>query len=117
MKALSDFLRPEFIGRVDEIAVFHALTKADYEKISVLLLTELQQSLEEKPLRLTWTDDVPRWLSEKAEGGSRGARDLRNLIRKEIEDGIASIIIDHAEEDVSAISVEVSDGKIELKYL
>ena len=117
MKALSDFLRPEFIGRVDEVAVFNALTKADYEKISVLLLTELQQSLEEKPLRFAWTDDVPRYLAEKAEGGARGARDLRNLIRKEIEDGIASIIIDHAEENVSAISAEVADGKIELKYL
>ena len=117
MKALSDFLRPEFIGRVDEVAVFNALTKEDYEKIAVLLLTELQQSLEEKPLRLTWTDDVPRLLAEKAEGGSRGARDLRNLIRKEIEDGIASIIIDHAEEDVTAVSAELVDGKIELKYL
>ena len=117
MKALSDFLRPEFIGRVDEVAVFNALTKDDYEKISVLLLTELQQSLEEKPLRFAWTDDVPRYLAEKAEGGARGARDLRNLIRKEIEDGIASIIIDHAEEDISAISAEVNDGKIELKYL
>lgn len=117
MKALSDFLRPEFIGRVDEVAVFNALTKEDYEKISVLLLTELRQSLEEKPLRFAWTDDVPKWLAEKAEGGARGARDLRNLIRKEIEDGIASIIIDHAEENVTAISAEVIDGKIELKYL
>ena len=117
MKALSDFLRPEFIGRVDEVAVFNSLTKEDYEKISVLLLTELQQSLDEKPLRFTWTDDVPKWLAEKAEGGARGARDLRNLIRKEIEDGIASIIIDHAEENVTAISAEVTDGKIELKYL
>ncbi len=117
MKALSDFLRPEFIGRVDEVAVFNALTKEDYEKISVLLLTELQQSLEEKPLRFAWTEDVPKWLAEKAEGGARGARDLRNLIRKEIEDGIASIIIDHAEENVTAISAEVIDGKIELKYL
>ena len=117
MKALSDFLRPEFIGRVDEVAVFNALTKEDYEKIAVLLLTELKESLEEKPLRLSWTDDVPRYLAEKAEGGSRGARDLRNLIRKEIEDGVASIIIDHAEENVSAISAEVEDGKIELKYL
>ena len=117
MKALSDFLRPEFIGRVDEVAVFNALTKEDYEKIAVLLLTELQQSLEEKPLRLTWTDDVPRLLAEKAEGGSRGARDLRNLIRKEIEDGVASIIIDHADENVTAVSVVVEDGKIELKYL
>ena len=117
MKALSDFLRPEFIGRVDEVAVFNALTQEDYEKIAVLLLTELQQSLEEKPLSFRWTDDVPRYLAGKSVGGTRGARDLRNLIRKEIEDGIASIIIDHAEEDVTAVSAELVDGKIELKYL
>ena len=117
MKALSDFLRPEFIGRVDEVAVFNALTQEDYEKIAVLLLTELQQSLEEKPLSFRWTEDVPRYLAEKSVGGARGARDLRNLIRREIEDGIASIIIDHAEEDVTAVSAELVDGKIELKYL
>ena len=117
LKALSDFLRPEFIGRVDEVAVFNALTQEDYEKIAVLLLTELQQSLEEKPLSFRWTDDVPRYLAEKSGGGTRGCRDWRNLIRKEIEDGIASIIIDHAEEDVTAVSAELIDGKIELKYL
>ena len=83
MKALSDFLRPEFIGRVDEVAVFNALTQEDYEKIAVLLLTELQQSLEEKPLSFRWTDDVPRYLAEKSVGGTRGARDLRNLIKKQ----------------------------------
>ncbi len=117
LKALSDFLRPEFIGRVDEVAVFNALTKEDYEKIAVLMLTELKESLEEKPLSFRWTDDVPAYFAEKAVGGTRGARDLRNLIRKEIEDGVASIIIDHADENVSAVSAELVDGKIELKYL
>ena len=117
MKALSDFLRPEFIGRVDEVAVFNALTKEDYEKIAVLLLRELQTSLEEKPIKFSWSDDVPSYLAAKAENGTRGARDLRNLIRKEIEDGIASIIIDHAEENVSAVHAELIDGKIDLKYL
>ena len=117
MKALSDFLRPEFIGRVDEVAVFNALTKEDYEKIAVLMLTELKESLEEKPLSFRWSDDVPAYFAEKAVGGTRGARDLRNLIRKEVEDGVASIIIDHADENVSAVSAELVDGKIELKYL
>ncbi len=117
MKALSDFLRPEFLGRVDEIAVFNALTEEDYKKISVLLLNELKDSLKEKPIELSWTDDVPAYLAHKAVGGTRGARDLRNIIRKEIEDRIATIIIDNFEEPISAISIEIKDGKLETKYL
>ena len=116
-KALSDFLRPEFLGRVDEIAVFNSLTENDYEKISVLLLKELQESLREKPIELSWTDAVPAYLAKKAVGGKRGARDLRNIIRKEIEDKIASIIIDNYEESISAISIEVNENKLEMKYL
>lgn len=116
-KALSDFLRPEFLGRVDEIAVFNSLTEDDYKKISVLLLNELRDSLKEKPIELTWTDAVPAYLAKKAVGGKRGARDLRNIIRKEIEDKIASIIIDKYEESVSAISIEENGGKLEMKYL
>ena len=117
MKALSDFLRPEFIGRVDEVAVFNALTEEDYQKISVLLLKELQGALEEKPLRFTWTDDVPAYLAKKSVGKQRGARDLRNVIRKEIEDEVASIIIDHADEDISGIAVSVDGEKLKLEYL
>ena len=116
-KALSDFLRPEFLGRVDEIAVFNSLTENDYEKISVLLLKELKESLREKPIELSWTDAVPAYLAKKAVGGKRGARDLRNIIRKEIEDKIASIIIDNYEESISAISIEVNENKLEMKYL
>ena len=117
MKALSDFLRPEFIGRVDEVAVFNALTEEDYQKISVLLLKELQGALEEKPLRFTWTDDVPVYLAKKSVGKSRGARDLRNVIRKEIEDEVATIIIDHADEDIAGIAVSVDGDKLKLEYI
>ena len=117
MKALNQFLRPEFLGRVDEIAVFNSLTEKDYEKIAVLLLKELQESLREKPIELSWTDAVPAYLAKKAVGGKRGARDLRNIIRKEIEDKIASIIIDNYEESISAISIEVNENKLEMKFL
>ena len=116
-KALSDFLRPEFLGRVDEIAVFNSLSEEDFEKISVLLLKELRDSLKEKPIELSWTDSVPAYLAKKAVGGKRGARDLRNIIRKEIEDKIASIIIDNYEESISAISIDVGENKLEMKYL
>ncbi len=117
MKALSDFLRPEFIGRVDEVAVFNSLTVKDFEKISELLLGELKTSLCEKAIDLKWTQQVNSYLAEKSEGGTRGARDLRNLIRKVVEDGIANIIIDNADYPVSAIAMDVKDGKIELSHI
>ncbi len=117
MKALSDFLRPEFIGRVDEVAVFNSLTVEDYKKISELLLSELKGSLAEKSIDLKWAEEVNDYLAKKSEGGSRGARDLRNLIRKEVEDGIANIIIDNADCPVSAIAVEVKEDKIVLSHI
>ena len=117
MKALSDFLRPEFIGRVDEIAIFNALTVEDYEKIAELLLTELEGSLKEKDISFKWTDDVAKYLAEKSHGGQRGARDLRNLIRRKLEDGIANIIIDNADSVVTGIAAEVKDGEIVLSHI
>ena len=117
MKALSEFLRPEFIGRVDEVAVFNSLTNEDYVKIANLLLTELKESLEEKLIDFKWTDEVKKYLADKAEGGSRGARDLRNLIRKEIEDEIANIIIDNADSIVTAIAAEIKEGKLTLSHI
>ena len=117
MKALADFLRPEFIGRVDEIAIFNALTVEDYEKIAELLLTELKGSLKEKDITFKWTEEVSKYLAEKSHGGQRGARDLRNLIRKKIEDGVANIIIDNADSVVTGIAAEVTDGEIALSHI
>ncbi|MBR3947808.1 MAG: ATP-dependent Clp protease ATP-binding subunit [Clostridia bacterium] len=117
MKALSDFLRPEFIGRVDEVAVFNSLTNEDYVKIADLLLSELAESLHEKLIDFKWTEEVKRYLADKAEGGSRGARDLRNLIRKEIEDEIANIIIDNADSVVTAIAAEIKEEKLTLSHI
>ena len=117
MKALGEFLRPEFLGRVDEIAVFNSLTIEDYEKISVLLLDELVESLKEKDITFKYTAEVPAYLAKKGHGGARGARDLRNLIRKEIEDEIANIIIDNADTGVDAIAAEIKDEKIVFSHL
>ena len=117
MKALSDFLRPEFIGRVDEIAIFNALTVADYEKIAELLLGELAESLAEKGITFRWSADVCKYLAENSHDGQRGARDLRNLIRKKLEDGIANIIIDNADSPVSGIAAEIKDGEISLSHI
>ena len=117
MKALSDFLRPEFIGRVDEVAIFNDLTVDNFEKIANLLLEELAGSLKEKAISLKWNNDVNKYLAEKSVGGSRGARDLRNLIRKEIEDTIANIIIENIDTGVSGIAIEVQNDKLELTHI
>ena len=109
MKALSDFLRPEFIGRVDEVVVFRALSEADYERIAVLMLSELVDPLKEKGIHFTWEDGVPAILAKKAFGGERGARDLRNLIRRRVEDQIASLMVERCDDPVSSISVSANE--------
>lgn len=117
MKALSEFLRPEFMGRVDEIAVFNSLTVKDYTKIAELMLDELVQALDEKDIDLRYSQDVKTYLAEKSKDGARGARDLRNVIRKEIEDELANIIIDHSDEDIRSIYIEVKDEKLKLSFI
>lgn len=108
--ALEQFLRPEFIGRVDEIIVFSPLSKEDYAKIAVLALDELRGVLEEKGIELEYSTDVPTFVAENTHGKKRGARDLRTFIRKQIEDKIVQLIIDEAQ--LKHISVTVSENKI-----
>ena len=93
MKALREFLRPEFIGRVDEIVVFRDLTEEALEKIAELMLTELVEPLRDKGIKLTWSADVPKALAAMASDGERGARDLRNAVRRNVEDRIATILV------------------------
>ncbi|MBQ6830399.1 MAG: ATP-dependent Clp protease ATP-binding subunit [Clostridia bacterium] len=109
-KALSDFLRPEFLSRVDEIVYFAPLTQEDYERIAVLMLTELVSPLAERGITLSWDETVPQTLAAKAFGGKRGARDLRNVIRREAEDAIASMIVDHCDESITSIRLTEQDG-------
>ena len=113
-KALSDFLRPEFIGRVDEVVVFRALDKDDYKRIAALMLDELKEPLLEKGIRLTYEAEVLVLISEKAFGDKSGARDLRRVIRKEVEDKICNMLIDHPDEAPAAINVVGGDGVLSL---
>ncbi|MBR5620409.1 MAG: ATP-dependent Clp protease ATP-binding subunit, partial [Clostridia bacterium] len=112
MKALRDFLRPEFIGRVDEIVVFHDLSGESMKKIANLMLTELVEPLRDKGVKLTWTQDVPAALAEKASGGERGARDLRNAVRKNVEDRIASILVNRIDTPPTEMRVTAFAGDI-----
>ncbi len=118
MKALSEFLRPEFLARVDEIIQFRSLTVEDFKKIAVLMLQEYVGSLKEKGISFTWDDKSVSWLAEHAFGKRSGARDLRNLIRREVEDRIASVLVEHCDSNVTAIAVTVGDdGALTLQTL
>ena len=94
MKALSEFLRPEFIARVDEVIVFNSLKKDDFVKIADLMLSEYVPTLEEKHIKFTFDEKVCQLLAEKSCNGASGARDLRNTIRREVEEKIANAMIE-----------------------
>ena len=104
-KALSDFLRPEFISRVDEIVYFDPLTETHFRDIAALMLTELQGSLAERGITLKWEETIPPWLAQRAAGGKRGARDLRNAVRREIEDRLASLLVERRCEQISGLLI------------
>ena len=112
MKALEQFLKPEFIGRVDEIIAFNPLSKENYTQIAGLMLEELIDPLKDKGIVLSWSDAVLSFLSDKAYGGPRGARDLSNALRKYVEDPIAAVLVEKCDEKISAISLDISEGEI-----
>ncbi len=114
MKALNDFLRPEFINRVDEIVYFNQLTEENFKAIAVLMLKELVGTLEEKEIHFTWDDTLLDYLVKKSYSATYGARNLRRLIQKELEDAIAVRLIEGYQNPVSQLKA-VSDGeKLEL---
>ena len=115
MKALKEFLRPEFIGRVDEIVVFNDLDEEAFKKIAVLMLDEFKGPMQDKAISFSYTDEAVEFLAKKSVGGSRGARDLRNEIRRRVEDKIATKIIDSIDTPVTSIMVDVEDDEIVLK--
>lgn len=112
MKGLRDFLRPEFLARVDEVVVFKPLSEDSYAKIAKLNLEELRGPLEEKKLSLSISDDVYAAVAKKAFGGKFGGRDIRRVIRTEIEDKIAELLIENSEKQFSAVEIAVSGDEI-----
>ena len=115
LKALREFLRPEFLGRVDEIVVFNDLDEDAFKKIAVLMLDEFREPLRDKGITFTYTDEAVAELAKESVGGTRGARDLRNNIRRKVEDKIAEKIIDNIDTPVTSITVDVENGDIVLK--
>lgn len=112
MKGLREFLRPEFISRIDEVVVFKQLTKTDFAAIASLMLDEMKEPLSEKNISLRYDDEVLNLIAEEAYGKPYGARDIRRVIRQEIEDKIADIIISRASE-IDEIFICEKDGKID----
>lgn len=115
MKGLREFLRPEFISRIDEIVVFRNLTKPDFEKIAALMLDEMKQPLAEKDITLQYDAAALAAIAEEAYGKPYGARDIRRVIRQIVEDQIASLIIAHSTE-IHTLLVSAKDGKVEVTF-
>ena len=114
MKALQDFLRPEFINRVDEIVYFNQLTREDFKGIAALMLGELAQAMGEKQIAFSWDDALLEYLVEKSYSAVYGARNLRRLIQKELEDTIAVRLIEGYAHPVSQMQATAADGRIQL---
>ncbi|MCI5578141.1 MAG: ATP-dependent Clp protease ATP-binding subunit [Oscillospiraceae bacterium] len=114
MKGLRDFLRPEFLGRVDEIVVFKPLSEENYAAIAKLNLEELREPLSEKNLELNISDDVYKAVAKKAFGGKFGGRDIRKVIRTDIEDKIAELLIDNSEKTLKSVEITANGDEIEV---
>lgn len=117
MKALRDFLRPEFLGRIDEIVVFNPLTEENFAGIAGLMLDEMKSPLEEKHISLRYTDEALKTIAHKAYGQKLGARDIRRVIRNEVEDKIAELLIDKGDGAVSAVAISADNGEIKVDAL
>jgi len=117
MKALGEFLRPEFLNRVDEVICFNRLDEKNFAGIARIMLDELQKSLEDKGLHFTWDEDVEDYLVKKSYSATYGARNLRRTIQKELEDVMAAQIIDSYEHPVTQIHASMEDGKLVVRSL
>ena len=116
LKALREFLRPEFIARVDEVVVFDPLDYDSLIKIAVLMLEELKNSLAERHIALKFDKSVSKYIVDNADTDKTGARELRNVIRRNIEDRIVDIIIER-EDNISGIAVSIKAGTINIDVL
>lgn len=114
MKALERFLRPEFLGRVDEIIVFNQLTHDNFEKIAQLMLDELVESLKDKAIGLVYDSTVPVYLAKQAYGSKKNARGLRDAVRREVEEQLANAIVFNQNEEIKTFTLSAQE-KISIK--
>ena len=117
IKALSEIMRPEFINRIDEVVAFNQLTEQDFSKIVLIMLGDLKNALKEKQLEFTWDGAAEEYLVKKSYSITYGARNLRRLIQKEVEDGIASAIIDNYEQHPTHVHLTIENDKTNILVL
>ncbi len=117
MKALQEFLRPEFLSRIDEVVAFRPLDREDYKKIAALMLGEYVDSLKEKAVDMKFDDSACEVLADLSIHGTSGARDLRNNIRRMVEDRIASLLVERGEGNVAGISVSGKNSELQIDVL
>ncbi len=117
MKALRQFLRPEFINRVDEIVCFNKLSEEDFQPIARLMLDELKASMKEKGLTLAYDEELVKHLVKKSYSAAYGARNLRRTIQKEVEDALALEIINSYDHPVSQIAVTAEEDRVVIRAL
>ena len=116
LKALNEFLRPEFIGRVDEIVVFNPLGEEDYKNIAVLMMNEMKTVLKDKGIEFIYDENTPSAIVSKMDGNIRGARALRNVIRRNIEDKVSTLMIDNHGTVINKIFVTSTDNDIQVTF-
>ena len=112
LKALQDIMRPEFINRIDEVISFNQLTREDFAKIADILLGDLKKGVERSGITLTWDESVPAQLAEESFSVKYGARNLRRLIEKQVEDQAANLILDSWQTPIKHLHAVVKDGKV-----
>ena len=112
MNALKEFLRPEFLGRIDEIVVFNPLTEENYAKIAKLMLEEMKEALAEKNITLKITDAAYKTIAAKAFGGKYGGRDIRRVIRRDLEDKVANLVVERGEGGLTEVNVSSKGGEL-----
>ena len=115
LKALNEFLRPEFINRVDEIVYFNQLTEENFRSIAELMLTEVKDSIAERGITLSWNDTLVDYLVKHSYSVAYGARNLRRTIQKDVEDAIAEKVIERRGENVARIRLSASDDKVKVE--
>ena len=115
--ALSTFLRPEFLNRVDAIVTFRSLDKNDFNRIASIMLNDLKEVLDKKGIRLTWDDSIPAVIAERSFSLKFGARNMRRFIETEVEDPIANAVIANYASGVAGVHLSDKDGKIEVSSL
>ena len=115
LKALNEFLRPEFINRVDEIVYFNQLTEENFRAIAQLMLTETKDAIAERGIVMTWSETLVDYLVKHSYSVTYGARNLRRTIQKDVEDAIAEKIIERRGENIARIKLSAVGDKVKVE--